>query len=50
LDFSTAEVGTESAYASSMPAELNETQEVQAYQEPDYVSHSETSAGKHRLM
>src|SRR5882762_5109025 len=46
LDFSTPEVGTESAYASSAPAELNETQEVQAYQEPDYVSHSETSAGE----
>jgi hypothetical protein len=46
LDFSTPEVGTESAYASSAPAELNETQEVQAYQEPEpnYVSHMETSA------
>jgi hypothetical protein len=44
LDFSTPEVVTESAYASSAPEELNETQEVQAYQEPDYVSHSETAA------
>jgi hypothetical protein len=44
LDFSTPEVATESAYASSAPAELNETQEVQAYQEPEpnYVSHMET--------
>jgi len=37
-------VETESAYASSAPAELNETQEVQAYQEPDYVSHAEPPA------
>ena len=46
LDFSTPEVETESAYASSAPAELNETQEVRAYQEPEpnYVSHMETPA------
>jgi hypothetical protein len=46
LDFSTPEVATESAYASSAPAELNETQEVQAYQEPEpnYVSHMEPPA------
>ena len=41
LDFSPPEVVTESAYASSAPAELNETQEVQAYQgsESSIVSH-----------
>jgi CheY-like chemotaxis protein len=46
LDFSTPEVATESAYASSAPAELNETQEVHAYQEPEpnYVSHMEAPA------
>jgi hypothetical protein len=46
LDFSTPEVETESAYASSAPAELNETQEVHAYQEPEpnYVSHMEAPA------
>jgi len=44
LDFSTPETGTESAYAASAPAELNETQEVQAYQEPEtnIVSQMET--------
>ncbi|HWN76266.1 MAG TPA: response regulator [Candidatus Udaeobacter sp.] len=46
LDFSTPETETESAYASSAPAELNETQEVQAYQEPEpnFVSHMEPPA------
>ena len=43
LDFSEpgTETTTESAYAASTPEALNETQEVKAYQEPDYVSHSE---------
>jgi CheY-like chemotaxis protein len=46
LDFSMPEVETESAYASSAPAELNETQEVRAYQEPEtnIVSQVETPA------
>jgi CheY-like chemotaxis protein len=35
LDFSAPEAVTESAYAPSTPAELNETQEVHAYQEPE---------------
>jgi len=41
LDFSPPEVVTETAYASSAPAELNETQEVQANQgsESSIVSH-----------
>jgi CheY-like chemotaxis protein len=44
LDFSEPETVTESAYASSAPAELNETQEVQAYREPetDIVAQAET--------
>ena len=46
LDFSTPETETtsESAYAASMPEELNATQEVPPYQEPDYVSHAEPPA------
>jgi hypothetical protein len=46
LDFSTPEVATESAYASSAPAELNETQEVQPYQDPEssFASQVETPA------
>jgi len=46
LDFSAPEAETESAYASSAPAEVNETQEVQAYREPetDFVAHAETPA------
>jgi CheY-like chemotaxis protein len=46
LDFSTqeTETTTESAYAASTPEELNATQEVPAYQEPDYVSHAEPPA------
>jgi len=46
LDFSAPEAETESAYASSAPAEVNETQEVEAYREPEpnYVSHMETPA------
>ena len=43
LDFSTPETETESAYASSAPAELNETQEVQAYQEPETIFASQAS-------
>jgi CheY-like chemotaxis protein len=46
LDFSSLETDatTESAYAASTPEELNETQEVPAYSEPDYVSHAEPPA------
>ena len=46
LDFSAPEVVTESAYASSAPAELNETQEMHAYQESEtsFVSQVETPA------
>jgi CheY-like chemotaxis protein len=46
LDFSAPEAATESAYVSSAPAELNETQEVRAYQEPEtnIVSQVETPA------
>jgi CheY-like chemotaxis protein len=48
LDFSAqeTETTTESAYAASTPAELNETQEVPAYSEPeaDFVSHIEAPA------
>jgi CheY-like chemotaxis protein len=46
LDFSAPDTETtrESAYTASTPEELNETQEVQAYREPDYVSHAETPA------
>ena len=44
LDFSMQETVTESAYSSGAPSELNETQEVHGYQEPDYVSHAETPA------
>jgi len=46
LDFSAPEATTESAYASSAPAELNETQEVQAYQDPEssFASQAETPA------
>jgi CheY-like chemotaxis protein len=44
LDFSAPETAAESPYAASALAELNETQEVQAYQEPDYVSHAEAPA------
>jgi CheY-like chemotaxis protein len=46
LDFSApeAETTTESAYAASTPEELNETQEVKVYSEPEanFVSHMET--------
>ena len=42
LDFSAAETVTESAYAPSAPAEVNEAQEVPAYREADFVSHQET--------
>jgi hypothetical protein len=46
LDFSEpgTETTTESAYAASRPEALNETQEVKAYQEPDYISHAEPPA------
>ena len=46
LDFSAPEAATESAYAASAPAELNDTQEVPAYQEPEtnFVSQVETPA------
>ena len=46
LDFSAPEAATESAYAASVPAELNETQEVRVYQEPEtsIVSQVETPA------
>jgi len=45
LDFSTQEAVTESAYVSSAPAELNETQEAEAEQttDPGFVSHMETA-------
>ena len=42
LDFSAAEAVTESAYAASAPAEVNEAQDVPAYREADFVSHQET--------
>jgi hypothetical protein len=48
LDFSAPEAVTESAYVSSTPAKLNETQEVAAYQETEssFVSPVETSAAE----
>jgi CheY-like chemotaxis protein len=42
LDFSAPEAVTGSAYASTAPAEVSETQEVPAYREADFVSHQET--------
>jgi len=46
LDFSAPEAVTESAYASSAPAEVNETQEALGYRESEanFVSHAETPA------
>jgi len=44
LDFSAPEAVTESPYAASAPAEVNEAKEVPAYREADFVSHQETPA------
>jgi CheY-like chemotaxis protein len=48
LDFSAPGAATESAYATSAPAELNETQEVHAYQESEtsFVSQEEMLAAE----
>jgi CheY-like chemotaxis protein len=48
LDFSAPETVTESAYASSAPAEVNETQEALGYRETEanFVSHMETPAAE----
>ena len=48
LDFSAPEAATESAYASSAPAEVNETQEALGYRETEanFVSQAETPAAE----
>ncbi|HXJ13843.1 MAG TPA: response regulator [Candidatus Limnocylindrales bacterium] len=46
LDFSAPETSTESAYASSAPAEMNETQETPTEQESSLVSQAETHSAE----